>query len=87
VRDDFGDHLEREFRSQSGDRYWAIFERLRTELGYADYLGALQRYRVEAIYDPPLLLMSAFLVDYPFADRLNAGSLAAIEHAATFAHP
>lgn len=57
-----------------------IFEALRAELGYADYLGALQRYRLEDECDPRLLMMSSFLVDYPFADRLYPGSLAVLRH-------
>ena len=65
VQDDLRNHLEREFGEASRDRYWAIFEALRTELGYADYLGALQRYRVQDSSDTRLLLMSSFLVDYP----------------------
>ena len=67
-------------RDRRRDRYWAIFEQLRTELGYADYLGALQRYRLGAMNDTRLLTVSAFLVDYPFANRLYPGSLDAIEH-------
>jgi FMN phosphatase YigB (HAD superfamily) len=77
---DLRNHLEREFGSRNRDRYWEIFEALRSELGYADYLGALQRYRLGAMNDPCLLQMSSFLVDYPFADRLYPGSLEAIEH-------
>ncbi|NMM39138.1 MAG: HAD family hydrolase [Glaciimonas sp.] len=73
-------HLEREFGAANRDRYWQIFEALRAELGYADYLGALQRYRADAMNDPRLLQMSAFLVDYPFADRLYPGALDVIEH-------
>jgi FMN phosphatase YigB (HAD superfamily) len=80
VQSDLRDHLEREFGADSRDRYWAIFEELRSELGYADYLGALQRYRLGDMNDPRLLLMSSYLVDYPFADRLYEGSLAAIAH-------
>ncbi len=80
VQDDLRAHLAIEFGPASRDRYWEIFEALRTELGYADYLGALQRYRVGAPNDPRLLQMSAFLVDYPFADRLYPGALRAIEH-------
>ncbi len=80
VQDDLRRHLEREFGAASSDRYWAIFEQLRIELGYADYLGALQRYRLGDMSDPRLLLMSSFLVDYPFADRLYAGALDAIAH-------
>ena len=67
-------HLERQFGSVSASRYWAIFEALRSELGYVDYLGALQRYRLDVEDgqgdDPRLLQMSTFLIDYPFAQRL-----------------
>jgi len=83
VQDDLRNHLELEFGAASRDRYWAIFEALRIELGYADYLGALQRYRLGAMNDPRLLLMSSFLVDYPFADRLYPGALDAIAHLRT----
>jgi len=71
IQDDLRKHLERESGPESRDRYWAIFEQLRTELGYADYLGALQRYRLGAVTDTRLLTMSAFLVDYPLANRLS----------------
>ena len=75
-------HLEQEFGVASSDRYWMIFEKLRDQLGYADYLGALQRYRVEmeqgGAGDQRLLLMSSFLVDYPFADRLYPHALEVI---------
>jgi FMN phosphatase YigB (HAD superfamily) len=80
VIDDLRNHLEREFGPENRDRYLAIFEELRAELGYADYLGALQRYRLKAIHDPKLLMMSSFLVDYPFANRLYPGSLDVLEH-------
>jgi len=80
VQDDLKEHLEREFGPEIRDRYWAIFEELQTELGYSDYLGALQRYRIEEMWDPRLLTMSSFLVDYPFANRLYPGSLEALEH-------
>ena len=84
VQDDLSDHLTSEFGAESRDRYWAIFEELRAELGYADYLGALQRYRLEGVSDPRLLLMSSFLVDYPFASRLYPGALDAIQHLRTW---
>jgi FMN phosphatase YigB (HAD superfamily) len=80
VQAELGDHLEREFGRAKRDRYWAIFEQLRGELGYADYLGALQRYRLENLDDQQLLLMSSFLVDYPFPKQLYPGALAALEH-------
>jgi FMN phosphatase YigB (HAD superfamily) len=78
VQADLSAYLEREFGRPSRDRYWALFEELRVELGYADYLGALQRYRLENLDDPQLLRVSAFLVDYPFAERLYPGALAAL---------
>jgi FMN phosphatase YigB (HAD superfamily) len=81
VEADLRRQLESQFGAESRDRYFAIFEELRAELGYADYLGALQRYRIESMGDPRLLMMSAFLVDYPFANRLYPASLDAVEHA------
>jgi FMN phosphatase YigB (HAD superfamily) len=84
VQADLRDHLAREFGEESRDRYWAIFEALRVEYGYSDYLGALQRYRLEDLCDPRLLMMSSFLVDYPFAERLYPGSLDAIKHLAVW---
>ncbi|MFM0203335.1 HAD family hydrolase [Paraburkholderia fungorum] len=73
-------HMMRDFGEQNSTRYWEIFEDLRSELGYADYLGALQRYRQEHPRDTRLLLMSSFLIDYPFANRLYPGALDAIRH-------
>ncbi|WP_421883940.1 HAD family hydrolase [Methylibium sp.] len=85
---DLRGHLEREFGAASAERYWAIFESLRSELGYADYLGALQRYRLDAELgqgnDLRLLQMSAFLIDYPFADRLYPRALEVIERLSRF---
>jgi FMN phosphatase YigB (HAD superfamily) len=80
IADDLRRHLTREVGAEPQERYWAIFEDLRTELGYADYLGALQRYRVEHPHDTHLLEVSSYLVDYPFANRLYPGSLDVIEH-------
>ncbi|HXT60904.1 MAG TPA: HAD family hydrolase [Pirellulales bacterium] len=72
-------HLTQAFGAERQQRYWTIFEELRGELGYADYLGALQRYRIENPRDPNLLAISSYLVDYPFANRLFPGSIDAIE--------
>jgi FMN phosphatase YigB (HAD superfamily) len=80
VSQDFSAHLESEFGRPARERYWAIFETLRAELGYADYLGALQRYRVEDPDDPQLLRMAGFLIDYPFESRLFPGALKALAH-------
>ncbi len=72
--------LQQEVGSIRQQRYWAIFEELRSELGYADYLGALQRYRLENPRDTHLLSISSFLVNYPFAERVYPGALELIEH-------
>jgi FMN phosphatase YigB (HAD superfamily) len=77
-------YLVREVGAARADQYFEIFEQLRTELGYSDYLGALQRTRVAHPRDPHLLAVSSFLVNYPFANRLYPGSLDAVEHVAAF---
>ena len=80
VQEDLRDHLAREFGPECRDRYWAIFEQRRAELGYADYLGALQLYRARHVRDTRLLMMSSFLVDYPFAERLYPRALEVVRH-------
>jgi len=79
VTADLRRHLEREVGAERQKRYWEIFEELRAELGYADYLGALQRYRGEYPRDPHLLTVSSFLINYPFANRLFPNSLDVLE--------
>jgi FMN phosphatase YigB (HAD superfamily) len=79
IQADLRRHMEREFGAACRDRYWAILEQLFAELGYRDYLGALQRYRVEHPKDIHLLTMSSYLVDYPFANRLYPGALDVLE--------
>jgi FMN phosphatase YigB (HAD superfamily) len=75
IERDLSVHLTEVFGREACDRYWNILEQLRAELGYADFLGALQRYRAEHLHDPHILEMSSFLVDYPFADRLYPKAL------------
>src|SRR5512135_231946 len=77
---DLSSYLEREVGPGRARAYWAIFEQLRTRLGYADYLGALQRYRSEYPHDLGLLAISRFLINYPFANRLFPNSLDVIKH-------
>jgi len=79
VAADLKKHLTLAFGPQRQERYWVLFEELRSQLGYADYLGALQRYRVENPHDPELIKISSYLVNYPFANRLFPGSLDVIE--------
>jgi FMN phosphatase YigB (HAD superfamily) len=80
IEQDLKDNLERFFSLEACERYWSILEELRRELGYADFLGALQRYRLEHQHEPRLLRMSSFLIDYPFADRLFPQALEVITH-------
>lgn len=82
VTADLKRHLQTEVGEERAHRYWEFFEAIRSELGYADYLGALQRYRMEYPRDPRLLAVSYFLMRYPFANRLFPGSLDAIQHVA-----
>jgi len=79
IQNDLRRHLEREFGAACRDRYWTILEALFAELGYRDYLGALQRYRTEHPQDVRLMAMSSYLVDYPFANRLYPGALDVLE--------
>ncbi len=82
VAEDLRRHLQTEVGADRGAEYWAIFEELRAELGYADYLGALQRYRVLRPHDLRILDVSHYLISYPFANRLFPGSLDVLDHCA-----
>jgi FMN phosphatase YigB (HAD superfamily) len=81
VTEDLKRYLANKVGPASAQHYWEIFEQLRTELGYADYLGALQRYRLDRPRDPKLLAVSHFMINYPFANRLFPESLDAVEYA------
>lgn len=80
ITEDLKRHLTQQVGPDRQQRYWDFFEQLRSELGYADYLGALQRYRVEYPRDPGLLTVSRFLINYPFAIRLYPESLDVVEY-------
>ena len=84
---DIGAYLDSNFSAAVRERYWQIFEELRISLGYADYLAALQRYRLEAMHEPRLLAMATWLIDYPFAERLYPGAIAAVDHARSWGTP
>jgi FMN phosphatase YigB (HAD superfamily) len=74
-------HLRDNYGAAVHDRFWAIFEQLRTELGYADYLGTLERYRLEAMHHPKLLRIANWLLDYPFHDRLYPQAIEVVQAA------
>src|SRR5438046_832498 len=80
VQADLKRHRVSEVRAEGAQEYWRMFEQLRTELGYADYLGALQRYRAKHPRAPNLLCVSDFFINYPFAERLFADAIKVIEH-------
>jgi FMN phosphatase YigB (HAD superfamily) len=82
---DLTQHLDAEIGSRGERQYWAIFEELRTQLGYVDYLGALQRYRQEYPRDPHLLTLSRFLLNYPFAERLFPQAREVVRHVSQWA--
>ena len=84
VQVDLQKHLAEEVEARGAKLYWAFFEELRRRLGYADYLGALQRFRREYPHDLRLLAVSRFLIDYPFANRLYANSLDVLKHVGTW---
>lgn len=81
IQADLGTYLVDNFGGQARDRFWTIFETLRAELGYADYLGALERYRLEAMHDPKLLRIANWLVDYPFQRRLYPKAIEVVKAA------
>jgi hypothetical protein len=87
VTDDLKRHLEQQVGHDRQQCYWEFFEQLRSELGYADYLGALQRYRIAYPRDPGLLTVSHFLVNYPFATRLYPDSLDVVEYVKQWGKP
>jgi FMN phosphatase YigB (HAD superfamily) len=87
VAADLRRHLKQEVGPACERQYWTIFEQLRAELGYADYLGALQRYRIEHAHDHNLLAISSFLVNYPFANRLYPNSLDVVERCQEWGTP
>lgn len=80
IIEDLKEHLADEVGAACAQRYWAIFEELRGALGYADYLGALQRYRHDVPHDQRVLEVSSFLLDYPFAERLYPDALETVAH-------
>lgn len=77
---DLGRYLEKEAGHDRQQRYWNLFKQLRDELGYADYLGALQRYRIEYSHDPHVLMLSRFLLNYPFSNCLFPNALTVVNH-------
>ena len=84
---DLGARLEQSFGASERARYWAIFARLREQLGLADYLASLQAFRAGLDDHPDLLAMSEFLLEYPFAARLFPRALEAVAHLSTLGPP
>jgi len=81
VQADLRAYLAENFGRNACDRYWKLFEEMRATIGYADYLGALQRYRLEALHNPRVLRMANWFIEYPFADRLFPSAVEAVRRA------
>jgi FMN phosphatase YigB (HAD superfamily) len=75
VEADLHRHLAAQLGQDRAERYWTIFEERRAALGYADYLGALQRLRGAYPHETHLLEASTYVIEYPFAQRVYAGAL------------
>jgi FMN phosphatase YigB (HAD superfamily) len=84
IEADISAHVEQQFGTMGCQRFWAIFEALRGEFGFANYLGTVQRYRLEALQDPRVLGLSSFLLDYPFPSRLYPRALEMLAHIRNF---
>jgi len=84
IEADISAHVEQQFGTTGCERFWAIFEALRAEFGFANYLGTVQRYRLEALQDPRVLGLSSFLLDYPFPSRLYPRALEMLAHIRSF---
>jgi FMN phosphatase YigB (HAD superfamily) len=87
VADDLRAHLTETFGAERQQRYWVEFEALRAELGYADYLGALQRFRVAYPHETHMLALSEWLLGYPFADRVYPQALEVVERTREHGRP
>jgi FMN phosphatase YigB (HAD superfamily) len=84
---DLGERLEQAFGPAERARYWAIFGRLREQLGLADYLGTLQAFRTGLDDHPELLAMSEFLLEYPFSARVFPRALEAVARLGELGRP
>lgn len=78
VQADLKHHLTATYGSEACERYWQILEELRSELGYVDYLGALQQYRRESLHDPRVLRVAPWMGEYSFAERLYEDAIASV---------
>ena len=87
AQDDYLAEIRRAVSPEAAERYWNIFRDAARRLGYADYLGALQRYRMEDRHDPKLLHLSSYMLDYDFKPRLYPGALELITHLHTMGTP
>ncbi|WP_369926729.1 HAD family hydrolase [Xanthomonas sp. NCPPB 2632] len=83
---DLAARLEQAVGVDGRDRYNAIDKEIRSQVGYADYLGALQRLRGND-GATPYMDLAFFLLDYPFDARRFTGALEAVDHVRTMGRP
>jgi FMN phosphatase YigB (HAD superfamily) len=72
---DVREHVAAQLGEATRDLYWETQEGLFVDLGYRDYLRALQLAWLESGRDMRIAAQSSFLLDYPFAERLYPGAL------------
>lgn len=87
VKADLKERVLEKFGQEACDRFWAIYEEQRAKHGYADFLGTLERFRLEHMYDPKVLLLPIWMMEYPFADRLYPDALAVVQHVSQWGLP
>ena len=75
IRADFEAHLLSAYGEAAREAYWTIQERRFAELGFRDYLGAVEEWWTDARRDPALLAFSEFILEYPYAERLYPDAL------------
>jgi FMN phosphatase YigB (HAD superfamily) len=81
---DLDAHVANAFGDAGRKLYREIYEALRDRVGYADYLGAIQQFRVRCGDEVRAQDLGAYLLEYPFADRLYPRALEAIAHVSRF---
>lgn len=87
LKNDLGAHVLSVFGKEAYDRFWVLYEEERIKHVYADFLGTLERFRLEHMHDPHVLRLANWLLDYPFAKRLYPGALDVVQHVRTWGLP
>ena len=87
VKSDLKEKVLQDFGQEACNRFWAIYEEQRKKHIYADFIGTLERFRLEHLHDPKALRLSLWMMHYPFADRLFPDALAVVRHVSQWGLP